>query len=87
MPVHSQPGRERGGGVLGSVAVTITKTIRVAAGVFAPGHLSELTQHVPFELVDAVLEQSRVTERRLRVLPSRVGMYFVLALGLFPGLG
>jgi hypothetical protein len=23
-------------------------------------------------------------ERRLRVLPSRVGIYFVLALGLFP---
>ena len=47
MPIHSQPGRERGGGVLGSVAVSITKTIRVAAGVFAPGHLGELTQHVP----------------------------------------
>ena len=29
----------------------------------------------------------RTTERRLRALPSRVGMYFVLALCLFPGLG
>jgi hypothetical protein len=25
--------------------------------------------------------------RRLRVLPSRVGVCFVLALGMFPGLG
>jgi len=59
----------------------------VAAGVFAPGHLGELTWQVPFELADAVLEETRAEERRLRVLPSRVGMYFVLALGLFPGLG
>ena len=42
---------------------------------------------MPFELVDAVLEETRHRERRLRVLPSRVGMYFVLALGLFPGGG
>jgi hypothetical protein len=55
--------------------------------VFAPGHLGELTQLVPFELVDDVLEQTRAVQRRLRTLPSRVGVYFVLALGLFPGLG
>ena len=66
---------------------TITTTITVAAGVFAPGHLGELTWQVPFELADAVLEETRTPERRLRVLPSRVGIYFVLALGLFPGLG
>jgi len=59
----------------------------VAAGVFAPGHLGELTWQVPFELADAVLEETRRRERRLRDLPSRVGIYFVLALGLFPGLG
>ena len=59
----------------------------MAAGVFAPGHLGELTWQVPFELADAVLEETRRRERRLRVLPSRVGIYFVLALGLFPGLG
>lgn len=69
-------------------AVTaITRTIRVAAGVFAPGHLGELTQCVPFELVDAVLEETRAVEQRLRELPSRVGMYFVLALALFPKIG
>jgi hypothetical protein len=55
--------------------------------VFAPGHLGELTWQVPFELADAVLEETRTRERRLRVLPSRVGIYFVLAMGLFPGLG
>jgi len=59
----------------------------VAAGVFGPGHLGELTWQVPFELVDAVLEETRARERRLRDLPSRVGVYFVLALGLFPLLG
>lgn len=42
---------------------------------------------MPFELVDAVLEESGARERRLRLLPSRVGIYFVLALGLFPGPG
>ena len=67
--------------------MTITRTITVAAGVFAPGHLGELTGQVPFELADAVLEETRTRERRLRMLPSRVGVYFVLALGLFPGLG
>ncbi|WP_037870526.1 IS4 family transposase [Streptomyces sp. NRRL S-813] len=55
--------------------------------VFAPGHIGELTQVVPFELVDAVLQESGARERRLRDLPSRVGVYFVLALGLFEYLG
>lgn len=67
--------------------MTITKTITVAAGVFAPGHLGELTQVIPFELVDGVLADARAAERRLRLLPSRVGVYFVLALGLFPRAG
>jgi len=67
--------------------MTITRTVTVAAGVFAPGHLGELTWQVPFELAHAVLEETRRRERRLRDLPSRVGIYFVLALGLFPGLG
>ena len=55
--------------------------------VFAAGHLGELTWQVPFELVDAVLADTRTTQRRLRDLPSRVGVYFVLALCLFPGVG
>src|SRR5262249_53064320 len=59
----------------------------VAGGVYAPGHLGELTRQVPFELVDAVLAETLTTQRRLRGLPSRVGGYFVLGLGLFPHLG
>ena len=59
----------------------------MAAGVFAPGHLGELTQVIPFDLVDGVLADARAAQRRLRLLPSRVGVYFVLALGLFPGKG
>jgi hypothetical protein len=66
---------------------TITHSVTVAAGVFAPGHLGELTQHLPFELVDDVLERTRTVQRRLRDLPSRTGVYFLLALGMFPRLG
>jgi Insertion element 4 transposase N-terminal len=58
-----------------------------ACSVCAAGHLGELTREIPVELVDAVLADTRATQRRLRDLPSRVGVYFVLALGLFPGLG
>jgi Insertion element 4 transposase N-terminal/Transposase DDE domain len=86
-PARSEARPEAGGGALGRAFQTVVKTIRVAAGVFAPGHLGELTRHVPFELVDAVLEETGSTQRRLRDLPSRVGVYFVLALGLFPRQG
>jgi hypothetical protein len=55
--------------------------------VYAPGHLGELTQYLPFELVDDVLAVTGTVQRRLRDLPSRVGVYFVLALALFPRLG
>ena len=72
---------------IGAAVTTITKTITVAAGVFAPGHLGELTQIVPFELADGVVADARAGQRRLRLLPSRVGVYFVLALGLFPRAG
>ena len=72
---------------LSRVVATITRTIRVAAGVFAPGHLGELTPIVPFELVDAVLAETSTVQARLRALPSRVGMYFVLAMCLFPDVG
>jgi hypothetical protein len=72
---------------ISSVVVSVTRTITVAGGAFAPGHLGELTRIVPFELADAVLEEARARERRVRLLPSRVGVYFVLALCLFPGDG
>jgi len=70
-----------------SATSTITHAVTGAAGVYAPGHLGELTQYLPFEVVDDVLEQTGTTQRRLRDLPSRTGVYFLLALGLFPGLG
>ncbi|TDU04199.1 IS4 family transposase [Streptomyces sp. 846.5] len=59
----------------------------VASGRFAPGHLGELTVVVPFELVDAVLVETWTVQRRLRDLPSRVGVYFLLAMCLFPEVG
>ena len=70
-----------------SATTAITHEVTVAGGVFAPGHLGELTQFLPFELVDDVLAQTRTVQRRLRELPSRVGVYFVLALAMFPHLG
>ncbi len=70
-----------------SATTTITHAVTVAAGVFAPGHLGELTQYLPFELVDDTLEQAKTVQRRLRDLPSRAGVYFLLALGMYPRLG
>jgi hypothetical protein len=61
----------------------ITRTVEAAGGVYAPGHLGELTQIVDFVLVDAVIEETGSREKRLRLLPSRVVVYFVLALALF----
>lgn len=56
-------------------------------GRFAPGHLGELTQIVPFEMVDAALEETRTVQQRLRDLPSRVVVYLLLAGCLFPEVG
>jgi hypothetical protein len=65
----------------------ITRSVMVAGGRFAPGHLGELTQQVPFEMVDAVLEQTCRAERRVRDLPARVVVYLLLAGCLFAELG
>jgi hypothetical protein len=59
----------------------------VAAGRFAPGHLGELTQVVPFEMVDDVLEATGAVQSRVRDLPSRVVVYLLLAAGLFAECG
>ena len=67
--------------------VTVPRPVTVAAGMFAPGHLGELTRCLPFELVDDVLEMAGAVQQRMRMLPSRVGVYFLLAMTLFPGLG
>jgi hypothetical protein len=60
----------------------ITRQIVVAGGVFAPGHLGELTRVVPFEMVDAVLAGCGAVQRRVRKLPARVVVYLLLAAGL-----
>ncbi len=53
--------------------VTVPRPVTVAAGMFAPGHLGELTRYLPFELVDDVLEMAGAVHQRMRMLPSRVG--------------
>jgi hypothetical protein len=65
----------------------ISRVVRVAAGAFAPGHLGELTQQVPFEMVDVVLAETGAVQRRVRVLPARVVVYLLLAGCLFSELG
>jgi hypothetical protein len=65
----------------------ITRVVAVAAGRFAPGHLGELTQHLPFEIVDEALAATRARQRRVRDLPSRVVVYLLLAACLFPEIG
>jgi hypothetical protein len=65
----------------------ITRTVTVASGRFAPGHLGELTQQVPFEMVDAVLAETGAVQARVRDLPSRVVVYLLLAGCLFAELG
>jgi hypothetical protein len=70
-----------------SATTAVSHEVTVAGGVFAAGDLGEFTQCLPFELVDDVLAETRTVQRRLRDLPSRAGVYFVLALGMFPHLG
>ena len=65
----------------------ITRVVTVAGGRFAPGHLGELTQLVPFEMVDEALAQTKTVQSRVRDVPSRVVVYLLLAACLFPELG
>jgi hypothetical protein len=67
--------------------IAITRTVSVAAGVFAPGHLGELTRLIPFEMVDEVLAATGRLQQRVRLLPARVVVYLVLAGCLFADLG
>ena len=59
----------------------------MAGGVFAPGHLGELTRIVPFEMVDAVLAECGAVQRRVRKLPARVVVCLLLAAALFEPAG
>jgi hypothetical protein len=45
--------------------------------------LGVLTRLIPRDLVDEVLADTGKTERRRRLLPARVVVYFVLAMTLF----
>jgi Insertion element 4 transposase N-terminal/Transposase DDE domain len=65
------------------VQSVISRVVTVAVGVFAPGHLGELTQVIDFALVDAVAAETGTVQRRTRLLPTRVVVFFVLALALF----
>jgi hypothetical protein len=65
----------------------ITRSSTLAGGRFAPGHVGELTQHIPFEMVDAALAATGTTQSRLRDLPSRVVVYLLLAGCLFGEVG
>jgi hypothetical protein len=65
----------------------ITHHTHPAQGPYAPGHLGELTQHIPFEMVDDALAQTNRTQKRVRDLPSRVIVYLLIAAGLFTELG
>ena len=56
-------------------------------GRFAAGHLGELTQIVPFEMVDAALTETGAVQSRIRALPSRVVVYLLLAAALFAECG
>jgi hypothetical protein len=67
--------------------IAITRTVTVAASVFAPGHLGELTRLIPFDMVDEVLAATGRLQQRLRLLPARVVVYLVLAGCLFAELG
>jgi Insertion element 4 transposase N-terminal/Transposase DDE domain len=67
--------------------IAITRTVTVAAGPFAPGHLGELTRLVPFEMIDEALAATMRMQQRVRLLPARVVVYLLLAGCLFADLG
>lgn len=70
-----------------SAQSVIHRTVTVAGGRFAPGHLGELTQLIPFEMVDHALVETGAMQPRLRDLPSWVITYLLLAASLFAELG
>lgn len=57
--------------------------VALAHDVYIPGHLGELTQVIDPQLVDAVLDETGSRERRVRSLPARGVVYFVLTLAFF----
>lgn len=74
-------------GVPLSVQSVICRVAPGPQGPFAPGHLGELTRIVSCDLVDAAVESTGRMQRRVRVLPSRVVVYLLLAGALFAEIG
>lgn len=64
-----------------------TRSVSADATVFEPGQLGMLTEYVPPEVIDEVLAETGSMHKRLRLLPARVVVYFVLALTLYPQRG
>lgn len=69
------------------VESAIPGRVLVGPRVFAPGHLGELTQVIDTALVDAVAEETGTVQKRVRLLPTRVVVFFVLGLVLFADCG
>lgn len=67
--------------------LTSASPARVPDCSFAAAHLGELTAVIPPGLVDMALSQTRSMQKRVRLLPSRVVVYFLLAACLFPEIG
>jgi hypothetical protein len=61
----------------------IARRVEAAGGAYASGRLGELAEIVDFVLVDTVIEETGSREKRLRLLPARVVVDFVLALAVF----
>ncbi|MFJ2307643.1 transposase domain-containing protein [Streptomyces sp. NPDC087787] len=70
-----------------SVRCATARVVRDRSWVWLPGHLGALTRWVPVSLVDEVVQAADCGQRRVRLLPARVVVYFVLALGLFGDCG
>lgn len=70
-----------------SVQCDTARVVRDRSWVWLPGHLGALTRWIPPALVDEVLEATGRREQRVRLLPARVVVYFVLAMGLFTDCG
>jgi hypothetical protein len=68
------------------VSCKLAEEAAIAANVTLLHWFDAHGRDVPFELVEDILTRARRVQQRLR-LPSRVGVYFVLALALFPGPG
>jgi hypothetical protein len=74
-------------GVPLSVQSVISRAAPNRENPFAPGHLGELTQILSPNLVDTALENTGRVQHRVRVLPSRVVVYLLLAAALFTEIG